>query len=244
MHATKSWASSPQLNFDPRCADTQPRSRHLIVASEFLHKKPSVKPSVRDRRNGVEEEEALRTCEELFAATQVLAEIHITPPVYSNMHLQAQRNIPIPIRVVLLEHIRHPLQANARLHKQIEAQHLLPLAVVAAAPRLVLRVRAEQQLHELRAQAVPERDQGVLELAQRNRARAVRVEAIEKAAPRRQETPQPAELVEVDRAAAVSVEHADHHLHRVHVEGRVVAVDECAPQLFFRQLPAAVFVDL
>ena len=59
-------------------------------------------------------------------------------------------------------------------------------------------------------------------------AAAVRVEAVEEAPPCGEKSPQAAEFVEIDRAAAVGVEHADHHLHRVCVEGGVVAVDEGA----------------
>ena len=78
-------------------------------------------------------------------------------------NLQAQRNIPIPIIIIPLKYIRHPLQANARLHKQIKAQPILPRPLIAARPR-ILRISIEQQLHKLRAQAVSKRHQRIREL--------------------------------------------------------------------------------
>ncbi|KAI6875713.1 EF-hand [Hortaea werneckii] len=159
-------------------------------------------------------------------------------------HLQAQRNIPIPIDIVLLKHIRHALKRNARLDEEIETEHALPDPLVPAPTRLRLRERAEQQLHELRTKSVSEGYQGVFELAQTDTAAAVRVEAVEEGAPGGQEPPQSAELVEVDRPAAVRVEHPDHHFDRVRVEGGVVAVDEGAAELFLAELAGPVFVDL
>ncbi|KAI7360309.1 EF-hand [Hortaea werneckii] len=158
--------------------------------------------------------------------------------------LQAQRNIPIPIDIVLLKHIRHALKRNARLDEEIETEHALPDPLVPAPTRLRLRERAEQQLHELRTKSVSEGYQGVFELAQTDTAAAVRVEAVEEGAPGGQEPPQSAELVEVDRPAAVRVEHPDHHFDRVRVEGGVVAVDEGAAELFLAELAGPVFVDL
>lgn len=148
-------------------------------------------------------------------------------------HLQAQRDIPVPIRVVLFKHIRHPLQGNASLHEQIKRQHPLPLAVVASSARMSPRIRAKQQLHKLRAQAISKRHQRILKLAQTNAATLVDVKAVKQPPPRGEEAPEAAKLVEVDGAGAVGVEHADHHLDRVRVEGGVVAVDEGTAQLFF-----------
>jgi hypothetical protein len=45
-------------------------------------------------------------------------------------YLQAQCDVAIPIVIILLEHIRHPLQANASLHKQIKAHRILSSSVV------------------------------------------------------------------------------------------------------------------
>jgi len=106
------------------------------------------------------------------------------------------------------------------------------------------RICAKQQLHKRRTQPVPERHERVLELPETDIPAAVHVETVEEAAPRGEEAPEAAELVEVDGAAAVRVEHADHHFDRVVVEGGVVAVDEGAAQFFFRELAGAVFVDL
>ena len=94
-------------------------------------------------------------------------------------------------------------------------------------------IRAKQQLHKLRTQPVPESHKRVFKLSETDIPAAVNVEAVEEAAPRGEEAPEAAKLVEVDCAAAVRVEHADHHFDRVVVEGGVVAVDEGAAQFFF-----------
>lgn len=96
--------------------------------------------------------------------------------------LQAQRNIPIPVVIVLLKHVRHTLQTDARLHEQVEAHVVVAAAVV----------RRVQQLHKLRGQAVPKGDEGVGELAVGNAAGAVGVEAVEEVAPRGEEAPEAA----------------------------------------------------
>ena len=130
--------------------------------------------------------------------------------------LKAQRNVPIPIIVIPLEHIRHPLQTNTALNKQIEA-HI---------PASTLLIRPIQYPHKHRAQAVPKRHQSIAVLVKADVAGAILVKAIEEIAPRRQKGPQAAELVEVDGARFVDVEHADHHLHRVRIEGCPISIDE------------------
>ena len=97
-------------------------------------------------------------------------------------HSQAQRNIPIPITIILLKHIRHPLQTDARLHEQIETHVVIP-------PTIVRRV---EELHELIAKAVPKGNQGVGEFLAGNAARAVAIEAVEEVAPGGEEAPQTA----------------------------------------------------
>ena len=49
---------------------------------------------------------------------------------------QAQRNISIPIIIILLKHLRHPLQTNTALYKQIEAYSIL----ACSATRLVSKL--------------------------------------------------------------------------------------------------------
>lgn len=53
----------------------------------------------------------------------------------------------------------------------------------------------------------------------------------------------PPELIKVDGAVLVDVEHADHHLDGVRVEGGEIAVDERAAELLLRQRARAVRVD-
>jgi hypothetical protein len=158
-------------------------------------------------------------------------------------NLQAQCDVPIPIIVVSLEDIRHALQTNARLHKQVETESILPRPLIAARPR-ILRVRIEQQLHKRGTQAVSKRHQRIRELEVRNTPAPVLVKAVEEAAPGCQEPPKAAEFFKVYGATAVCIEHADHHLDGVRVEGCVVAVDKGAAEFGFGELAAAVFVDL
>ena len=122
--------------------------------------------------------------------------------------LKAQRNIPIPIIIIPLKHIRHPLQTNTALHKQIKA-HI---------PASTLLVRPIQYPHKRRAQAIPKRHQRIAILVEADVAGAILVKAIEEVAPRRQKGPEAAEFVEVDGTRFVNVEHADHHLHRVRIK--------------------------
>ncbi len=63
----------------------------FIVASEFLDTKPSVKSSVRRRRNRVEEEEALRTCEELLAVTTHVSKRFINPTTFKRLALTSSK---------------------------------------------------------------------------------------------------------------------------------------------------------
>jgi hypothetical protein len=96
--------------------------------------------------------------------------------------LQAQRNIPIAILIILLKHIRHPLQTNTRLHKQIKTQRIAPIAVV----------RAIQERDELLGEAVPEGEEGFVEFGKGDAAALVGVEAVEEVAPGGEEAPQAA----------------------------------------------------
>ena len=61
-------------------------------------------------------------------------------------NVQAQGDITISVFVVLLEHIGHTLKADARLHKQIEADSILSTLVIGT----------EQQRHECGRQTIAE----------------------------------------------------------------------------------------
>ena len=130
--------------------------------------------------------------------------------------LKTKCDISIPVIVILLEHVRHPLQRNTRLHEQVETHDaLVPLVV-----------GPEEEFDEARGEAVAEGDEGVGELLKGDVAGAVDVEAVEEGAPGGEEGPEAAELLKGDGAGAVRVEHADHHPDGLRVEGRPVAVDE------------------
>lgn len=200
----------------------------------------------------------MRTCEKFLAAkTRSLAN-HITSK-RTTVHLQAQRNISIAILVILLKHIRHALQANARLDEQVEAEGVAAVAVIGAV----------QQRDKLLRQAVSKRNQRLVELRIRYAAAVILVEAIEQSAPRRQETPKAAgkvkkkqvvswryfsfggerggkgkekmdksipELVKVDGARLVGIEHSNHHAYGMRIKRRPVAVYERGAQLSLCQL--------
>jgi len=51
-------------------------------------------------------------------------------PSKTELDLQAQRDVPIAILVVLFKHVRHAFKADARLYEQIEAHCIAPAAVV------------------------------------------------------------------------------------------------------------------
>ena len=93
--------------------------------------------------------------------------------------VQTQRNISIAILIILLKHIRHTLQANARLNKQVEAECVAAVAVV----------RTVQQRDKLLREAVSESNECFVELGKRYTAAVVLVKAVEERTPRREETP-------------------------------------------------------
>ena len=114
---------------------TSPRNSlvRFISGSGLLFRRASVLPNICIGRNGVEEEEALSTCQEL---------------------LEAQCDVPVAICVVSFKYVRHALQADARLHKKVERQHPSLLRVVCVEEhRYVLRREAvserDQSVREL-----------------------------------------------------------------------------------------------
>lgn len=98
------------------------------------------------------------------------------------MDLQTQRDIAVPVFIILLKHIRHPLQTDTRLNEQIKTDCIL-------APPIV---RSIEQLHELPGEAVSEGYKGFAEFRVGYCARTIDVEAVEEASPRGEETPQSA----------------------------------------------------
>ena len=96
--------------------------------------------------------------------------------------LKAQRDIPIAILIVLLEHIRHALQDDAALHEQIEAHLALPALVVG-------RV---EHVDKRGGEAVAEAHERVGEFVKGDVAGAVGVEAVEEGAPGGEEAPEAA----------------------------------------------------
>lgn len=83
--------------------------------------------------------------------------------------LQAQSNVPIPVLVILLEDVGHPLQTDARLHEQVEAHCVLTAPIIGTI----------EQCDELLRQAVPKCDQSFVELDVGNGSAVVGVKAVE-----------------------------------------------------------------
>lgn len=145
-------------------------------------------------------------------------------------------NIPIAIIIIPLEDIRHPLQTDTSLNKQIKAHAVTHRALRRRTylARLAFE-RLEEHGHKRRAQPIPKGDQRFLKLLQTDPSAAVLVEPVEQLPPRGEVAPQRTELVEIDGPVAVPVEHADHHLDRARVERGVVAVHEGGAQLHLGQ---------
>ena len=110
-------------------------------------------------------------------------------------------------------------------------------------------------------QPVAESNEGFGVFVEGDVAAFVFIEAVEEGAPGGEEAPEAAaiclsiqvwregrranlpELVKVDAAVFVNVEHPNHHLNSVGVEACEVAINESFPELPFRQLPCPVLVD-
>ena len=88
-------------------------------------------------------------------------------------NLQAQCNVSVPVLVVSLEYVRHALETDARLNKQIKRDCILAAAVVGAV----------QQRDKLLREAVSKGDERFVELRIRYTAAVVLVEAVEEGAP-------------------------------------------------------------
>lgn len=155
------------------------------------------------------------------------------PQKFRHKVLKVDRNVPVAIVVVLFKRIRHALQRDTRLHKQIKSNDSSVLAVVVF----------EQKLNKPIRQAVLERHKRVLELVHGNVAAAVRVEPIENGAPAVQKLPQTNKLLKVEVTAAVAVKHAHHHVHRVRVKLGAIAVHQILGQLLLRNVADAACVE-
>ena len=93
--------------------------------------------------------------------------------------LKTQRNIPIAILIIFLKHIRHPLQNNTALHKQIETHLPLPALVI----------RRIHQFDKGGGKPIAECDERVGVFEEGDAAAAVFVEAVEEGAPGGEEGP-------------------------------------------------------
>lgn len=93
--------------------------------------------------------------------------------------LKAQRDVPIPIIIIPLEHIRHPLQDNTALHEEIEAHPALATLIVA-------RV---EQVDESLGEPVAKGHEGVGVFGEGDRTGSIFVEAVKEGAPGGEEGP-------------------------------------------------------
>ena len=98
----------------------------------------------------------------------------------SQKFFKTQSNIPIPIIIVFLKNIRHPLQNDTTLHKQIKAHAILSAFVVSS----------EQQLDKGGAEPVAKRNKGIGVFVKGDVTAFVFVETVEEGAPSREEGPE------------------------------------------------------
>lgn len=130
------------------------------------------------------------------------------PKVLKDNFLQRQSDKTIPIIVIFLEDVSHPLQANATLHKEVKTD----------SPFTPLIICSEENLNKLGSQSVSKSHQRIGVLVNLDIPTFISVESIEEGAPCRQKSPESTELLETDCTRAVGVEHADHHLDSLRVE--------------------------
>ena len=153
------------------------QKQHTYLTPRIATRRISIRRvAIRTRADRIKEKEALRTCQELFTTPPVSPFLARTPQKATqekSVDSQTQRNIPIPIRIILLKHIRHALQRNARLHEQVETQH----------PPSATIIRIKQQRDILLRQPIAERDQRVGELIVADGAGSVDVESVEELVP-------------------------------------------------------------
>ena len=102
--------------------------------------------------------------------------------------LQAQGDVAIAVFVVLLEDVRHALQADAGLHEEVEADSVLPSPVIGAV----------KQSHELRREPVTKGNECFAELGIGNLAGTIYIKSIKETAPGREKAPEAAVEVSED----------------------------------------------
>ena len=104
---------------------------------------------------------------------------HTQAKLTSQKLLKTQRNIPIPILIILFKDIRHPLQNDTTLHKQIKAHLALPAFVI----------RRIHQFHKRRRKPISKRNQRIGVFVKGNVTAAVFVESVKESAPGGEEGP-------------------------------------------------------
>lgn len=143
--------------------------------------------------------------------------------------LQGQSYVAVSVIVIFLKHIRHPLQADTALNEEVETDCSFTSFVVCS----------EEGIHEMGAQPVAKCDKCVCVLVKADISTLVSIKSIKEGAPRRQESPQPAEFFEADCARTVGIKHSYHHLDSIRIKGCPVAIDEGCSQLLLGQMPIA-----
>eukprot|EP01136_Pigoraptor_vietnamica_P035883 Opistho-1_new@101692 len=136
------------------------------------------------------------------------------------------------LRVLVAEHVRHPLQLHARLDKLIEEHRGAPVAE-----------SLDEHLNGRRGEAIAEALQCRAELLHVDVAGTVGIKALKARAPLLNIAHKAAEFLEVDRVRAVDVEQADHKGARLRGELGLVAGRKRLLQLGCVDLARAVLVD-
>jgi len=128
--------------------------------------------------------------------------------VLKDSFLQRQSDKTIPIIIIFLEDVSHPLQANATLHKEVKTDSSFTPLIICS----------EENLNELGTQSVSKSHQRIGIFVNLDISTFISVESIEEGAPCRQKSPEATELFETDCTRAVRVEHSDHHLDSLRIE--------------------------
>lgn len=92
---------------------------------------------------------------------------------FSQKVLKAQGDVAVSVVVVFLKYIRHALEGNTALNKQVKAHDTF----------VALVVGVEEKLDKLGAETVSESNKGVAEFGEGDVAAAVDVEAVEQSTP-------------------------------------------------------------
>lgn len=143
------------------------------------------------------------------------------------------RDCSILLRVLHSERIRKALQHHASLNEGVEFNGLLTRSVKFA----------HQQFRKLRRQSVTKSGKRLMEFLRVDISGLVLIKSLEAFFPLLNVVIQLLELLYVDGARAISIEHRDHQATRLFIKGAPVGIDESGLELSCANLAGAVLVN-